>query len=62
MSSAVFRFGAKNKKDSQKEYDLLLDSQMEILGTKIEFEQLTIIGTEEEVRFSKFSPHGYITI
>lgn len=51
MSSARFRFGAKNKKDSLQDYELIIDDHLEILGGKVEFEQLTkIIGTEEEVK------------
>lgn len=49
MSSAVFRFGARNK-GPQKEYELIIDSQVDLLGNKIEFEQIAkIAGTEEEV-------------
>ncbi|XP_065220095.1 pre-mRNA-splicing factor ATP-dependent RNA helicase DHX16 [Planococcus citri] len=49
MSSARFRFGAKNKKDGQPDYELIIDEHLEILGGKVEFEQLTkITGSEEE--------------
>lgn len=32
MSSAVFRFGAKNREDEQKAYDLILENQIEFVN------------------------------
>lgn len=32
MSSAVFHFGARNKLDTQKEYDLILDNKIEFIN------------------------------
>lgn len=32
MSSAVFRFGAKNRDDEQKAYDLILENQIQFIN------------------------------
>lgn len=43
MSSAVFRFGARKKKESEKEYSLIIDNQIEFVQV------FNLPGTEDEV-------------